>query len=315
MSFFRPLAIIALLSVSAVAQVGPLTPAEPSEEAQDALQSLFDPQLDGNGFSAALKAASDSNIPQQVILEAQVIRHVFREPSTENAAASLAMLSSLLDLDEGYDPGISPVFDSADEARAVVSYGNAVAAYEKGNIETMKKDITEAFWLHPEQAAVFGQLVTKYKTRLRMESLEVELERPITDYEGNETTLKKQIGDNKALLLDFWASWCGPCIQLMPALKEKAEYLKDFDVVVAGMNTDQQDGLSHAKRLREEQGFTTPWLCDSRLAPLQADLEIDSIPRMVLISPEGKILFNGHPEDPELWTALRKVAGNLKPVE
>ena len=38
---------------------------------------------------------------------------------------------------------------------------------------------------------------------------------------------------------------------------------------------------------------------------------IDSIPRMVLISPAGKVLYNGHPNDPKLWAELKKLAPDL----
>jgi hypothetical protein len=41
-------------------------------------------------------------------------------------------------------------------------------------------------------------------------------------------------------------------------------------------------------------------------------LEIDSIPRMVLVGPDGKVLYNGHPQDPGLWTALQKLDPAIK---
>ena len=219
------------------------------------------------------------------------------------------MLSALLDIENGYDADISPAFETKDEARAVVAYGLAVAAYEDGDVASMRKNISDAFWFHPEQAALFAKLVNLYKAGL----FRVDIERPITDHKGDLTTLKEQIGDNKAILLDFWASWCEPCIALWPGLKKRAEYLKDFDIVVAGMNTDEKDRLSNTTKIYLEQNITFPWLSDSLLDPLQADLKITSIPRAVLISPEGAVLFDGHPEAPELWTALREFASDLKP--
>jgi hypothetical protein len=41
-------------------------------------------------------------------------------------------------------------------------------------------------------------------------------------------------------------------------------------------------------------------------------LEIDSIPRMILVGPDGKVLYNGHPQDPGLWSALQKIDASIK---
>jgi hypothetical protein len=46
--------------------------------------------------------------------------------------------------------------------------------------------------------------------------------------------------------------------------------------------------------------------------PYSKVFEIQSIPRMILLSPEGKVLFNGHPEDPALWAALKKIDASIE---
>jgi hypothetical protein len=52
-----------------------------------------------------------------------------------------------------------------------------------------------------------------------------------------------------------------------------------------------------------------PWVLEPREQPLSKLLRIDSIPRAVLVTPDGKIAFSGHPEDRELETALSKIGG------
>ena len=144
-----------------------------------------------------------------------------------------------------------------------------------------------------------------------MVSLVVDLKLPLTNSMGEATTLHDQLGGKKALLLDFWASWCGPCMNLMPALKKKAQTLSAFDVVVVAMNKDDpkdnETAESIAERIRKEQNATLPWLVEPAERPYTKAFELDTIPRMVLLSPEGKVLFNGHPEDPALWVALKKI--------
>ena len=47
--------------------------------------------------------------------------------------------------------------------------------------------------------------------------------------------------ENKILLVDFWASWCGPCVQVAPALEEISEEMKD--VTIAKHNIDEEPNL------------------------------------------------------------------------
>ena len=126
---------------------------------------------------------------------------------------------------------------------------------------------------------------------------------------GGHTTLAKLTKGKKAVLLDFWASWCGPCMALMPELKKKAEALGPQGIVVAGMNTEAEPDTAEKTRKNLEIKF--PWLVEPEDAPLSDLLEIDSIPRMILISPEGKVLYNGHPQDPRLNAALAQLGVNL----
>ena len=117
---------------------------------------------------------------------------------------------------------------------------------------------------------------------------------------------------HKALLLDFWASWCGPCIRLMPELQQRANTLPAQGIYVAGINTDKEDPLTKAAEVKEAQNMDMPWLVESEAQTLSQLLAIDSIPRMVLIAPDGKVLFNGHPLEEKLAAALDKLGVTLE---
>ena len=134
-----------------------------------------------------------------------------------------------------------------------------------------------------------------------MANLKVPMDLEIQTSTGEKTTLGDLAKDKKGVLLDFWASWCGPCMNLMPELQKKAKKLGSKGILVAGMNTENA-GKAESVRKKRKIGFT--WLVEPEGRPLSQMLKINSIPRMILVAPDGKVLFNGHPMDDELVSTL-----------
>ena len=134
-----------------------------------------------------------------------------------------------------------------------------------------------------------------------MANLKVPMDLEIQTSAGEKTTLGDLAKGKKGVLLDFWASWCGPCMNLMPELQKKAKKLGSKGILVAGMNTENA-GKAESVREKRKIGFT--WLVEPEGRPLSQMLKINSIPRMILVAPDGKVLFNGHPMDDELVSTL-----------
>ncbi|MBT7924783.1 MAG: redoxin family protein [Opitutae bacterium] len=134
-----------------------------------------------------------------------------------------------------------------------------------------------------------------------MANLKVPMNLEIQTSAGEKTTLGDLAKGKKGVLLDFWASWCGPCMNLMPELQKKAKKLGSKGILVAGMNTENA-GKAESVRKKRKIGFT--WLVEPEGRPLSQMLKINSIPRMILVAPDGKVLFNGHPMDDELVSSL-----------
>ncbi len=272
------------------------------------VQRLFSQDLSAEDLMTLGKEANKSGVPRQQIIEAKLVwglRH-------QDTPFLVKVLPEIEIMATNFDPTLAAALPNVDAVKSFISYIKALKAGEVKDEDGFKQNILEAIWLNPQQAPVFIQSMEKYRLQAKMAALVVDLKTPLTNSVGEATTLKDQLGNKKALLLDFWASWCGPCMQLMPRLKLKGEALASHGIVVAAMNKDDENAEATAERIRQEQNATIPWLIEPPERPYTKQLEIATIPRMILLSPEGKVLFNGHPEDPALWVALKKIDATIE---
>lgn len=296
---------IPLLSIVASAQEAA---SSPPQVPQEILQRLLNPGATEQELQEAAKAANQAGMPRQQIIEARLIWGL----RNQNTTWLVKILPELEVLAANFDPAQSVAFKSGDEIRAFAEYTKSLQAREQGDEAAYKKHMQEAFWLAPSQAQLFAQTLENARREAKMATIKVDMRLVLATSTGETTTLQDLVAGKKALLMDFWASWCGPCMQLMPALKKKAAQLAPHGIVVMGMNKDDDKAEAVSEKVRNEQGIEFPWLVEPTDRPFTRLLEIESIPRMILVSPEGQVLFNGHPQDPALWTALKKLDDTIQ---
>ena len=131
--------------------------------------------------------------------------------------------------------------------------------------------------------------------------------------QGKET-IELEHHRGKVVLLDFWASWCGPCRQSLPALEKlRTEFgPAGFEVIAVNLDADPQDGLDFLKKYpvtyliaKDEQG---------RIARL---FDVQTMPMSYLIDRQGVVRhvhqgFNKK-DIPRLRAAVAELVGEEKP--
>ena len=91
----------------------------------------------------------------------------------------------------------------------------------------------------------------------------------------------------KVVVLDFWATWCGPCQAQSPVLDGLATRFRDRGLVVVGMNTNDEEG--NAKRWAASHGVVYPIVYDDG-NKVAHEYNVESFPTLVIIDREGKIV-------------------------
>ncbi len=96
----------------------------------------------------------------------------------------------------------------------------------------------------------------------------------------------------------------------MPELKERAAEYSSEGIVFAAVNLEDQAAAS--KVYTDQNIASTPlkWLLETKDYPLSDLLNITSIPQVAIISPEGEVLWLGHPADPTLLSELQDIVGS-----
>ena len=154
--------------------------------------------------------------------------------------------------------------------------------------------------------ALYRQTVTDrvrdfYLVRKAFESIELQNQtapgRMFTDYtvvggnpDGTDVKLSDYVGQGKYILLDHWASWCGPCKAEMPYIKKTWEAFAGdrFDVVSVAVSDKRDDTVAALARL------DMPWhqILDAQKIP-SALYGVNAIPHLILFAPDGTILKRG----------------------
>lgn len=109
----------------------------------------------------------------------------------------------------------------------------------------------------------------------------------ITDEQGHSVSLSDVVGKGKYVLVDFWASWCGPCKAEMPNLKEVYKKFNGPKFTILGVAVwDKPEDTNKAI-----VDLEIPWPCIINAQKIPTDIYgINGIPHIILFGPDGTII-------------------------
>ena len=124
----------------------------------------------------------------------------------------------------------------------------------------------------------------------------------LTDLDGKTVNLRALRG--RVVLLNFWATWCGPCVRELPSIERLSREFKGRGLVALGLNAEKP---AVAREFIKRGGYTFATLVDEQRVMSRA-YRVSAIPQTLIIDKDGKVAahFIGMRSENDLRAALQK---------
>ena len=179
--------------------------------------------------------------------------------------------------------------------------------YEKywgADPKTMDK-IINSFSSSIKDSYYLQKMILRRDNQLKTENGNIAPAFSLLNSEGKEVKLSDF--KDKFLLIDFWASWCGPCRAEIPNVKNVYKEFHEQGLEVLSLSTDSNE----KKWLKAVEDENMPWLQVRDTKKVSNLYNITFIPNIFLIGPDGKIIaqkLHGN----LIWKELEKLGFNKK---
>lgn len=118
----------------------------------------------------------------------------------------------------------------------------------------------------------------------------------LVSFDNKSISLSKMRG--KAVLLDFWEVWCGPCLESMPKVQKLYDTYKESGLLVYGI-TNEIKQIQYSKQSVKDRRIKFPMLIGNE--QIKKNYKLNAIPLYILIDKNGKVVFisEGYSDDIE----------------
>ena len=144
-----------------------------------------------------------------------------------------------------------------------------------------------------QDTVLFNALVEKYNIKF-----EIDDAIKLIDIEGNETTLQTFLeqNSNQLIYVDFWASWCAPCLREMPSSQSLQTDLKNEDITFLYLSTDRKDDIwkkaIDRHQLKAGKHFR---ILNGDNSTQMNELKVQFIPRYMIYDNKGQLVNKDAP--------------------
>jgi peroxiredoxin len=111
----------------------------------------------------------------------------------------------------------------------------------------------------------------------------------LKNLEGDDVELEKVL-ERGPVLIDFWATWCQPCIEELPHVDEIGEKYEDQGLTVLAISIDATKSLSKVKSFIKTHQYGFEVLLDPNRRTLRK-LKSSTVPYVLLVAPDGEIVY------------------------
>jgi thiol-disulfide isomerase/thioredoxin len=109
----------------------------------------------------------------------------------------------------------------------------------------------------------------------------------------------------KVVVLVWWASWCGPCLAMVPHERELAERYKDRPFVILGINGDEHEDRMR-QQIKEHEITWRSWVDGGPDGPISTFWNVKSWPTVYVLDADGIILYKGGRNEAALDRAIER---------
>ncbi|MGH7493586.1 MAG: TlpA family protein disulfide reductase [bacterium] len=105
----------------------------------------------------------------------------------------------------------------------------------------------------------------------------------------NKSVRYAELKGNRVTVIDFWATWCKPCVRSIPKLVQLHDSFKNKGVQFIGINVDGVRNLNKVKPMASSLGINYPVLLDLN-SQVMSDLKVTALPTILLVNEKNEIV-------------------------